>query len=490
MILKLLTILCLNIIYSQENISNLETSPAAAQEVKINNENPSLPANLPNEEPEIIPDFNFENILKLTQKKMLEYPIDSCIIIEETLRVSNNNLKELYQTTITPSIRFLAYLIKRMLIENYTAQFCNKPLAEYYSKFSALVDSIIIYNQTPLDPNTDKRQSRQKVNSDTITKGFKPFMNGESQDLENGDILISTSNLIGSSYLRTFTSFDSLFTHASIVYISPKDSKTYLISVDLKYGASKTEFYQAIQAKNFVRFIILRSKDKNVANKAAEKAFNLVSNLSLFESMNLFDFKFDLKSNDKFYCTEFIYSIFNQVKPGFFSSELISKINFLPNSLPRHELGVKELNVILPINFLNSKNLRFVSEFSIGALVRGDHKRFNVAKHTIQFPLDRILASQNYLDKFYELIWPFRSFEYLSYIFNYFNFHIPYFQLSKYSSLFVRLKIENTTTFCGETTISLKKSKNQFTENDRNALKAGVFKLDEFKQCFDREIVK
>jgi len=432
-----------------------------------------------------MPVFNLENVLALSQEKIITFPNETCFVVDETIKVISNGIESLKKNFINPKILFSLFRLKKLAIENYNGEGCKFTAAEYFIKLSKIEDSIL---SNQVSSKQIKLSDLKKSHAAQFLKAdMKNSFTGETDKLESGDIVLSTTTNTGYNFQRVLTPQDNIFTHASLVYISPEDSKTFLISIDLKKGLVIEDFHALLKANEFYRYSVLRPKDKEIASKAAKNSFQYAKNMTQTEARNYFDIKFDLNDSKKEYCTEFIFRQFNQVKPGFFEKESFTLVNFLSDSLPEFELGKKQMSFIFPINFLNSKNLYYIGEYKVRKFIKYDHFRYIRAQIAYKYPVQKLIAGMGIKDKLMNLIWQYRDNQIVLKILDFIGKAPVYASFSKYLTYYAKIKTDNASYICS---LSGSKASNS---NERDLSKLNEFNDEsnkKFAKCFDDQISK
>lgn len=153
-----------------------------------------------------------------------------------------------------------------------------------------------------------QQSEEEKVAKQISTENLQAKLTSVKKLIEAGDIITRTGNDFTSQSLKTLNRKDKTFSHCGIAAIENDSLFIYHAiggewNPDQKIKRENFEAFTNPAENNLMgvyRFNILKQEKKNLIKTAQQ----------LYKSNILFDMDFDLKTDDKMYCVEFVYKSF------------------------------------------------------------------------------------------------------------------------------------------------------------------------------------
>lgn len=173
----------------------------------------------------------------------------------------------------------------------------------------------------------------------------RPLILSFSDKLENGDLIFRRGRSV-ESHAVLMADKDGEFSHVGI--ICKENSQIYVIHAVPGESKGKQDYIKKDKLEDFLqperasRFAVYRS---DFSKKIKMNAVNYA--LDCYKKKLIFDDKYDLSTDDKLYCTEFIYKAFKTAGNRSFTLKT-SHISIL----------VGNLGIILPSNIIGNSHFQ------------------------------------------------------------------------------------------------------------------------------------
>lgn len=230
------------------------------------------------------------------------------------------------------------------------------------------------------------------------------------KDLKSGDVILTRGNAYTSAAIASLGEFDTQFSHMSLVYIDP-DKKIWTVEAHIEVGSFVRTIEDHIKDNNY-RTMIFRFDDEKIAAKAAEMMFTKVRDASRKTGNILYDFGFDMKNNDKLFCSEIISYGFSMASdnkiqiPQFSSRLMLRKPSFVRN------LGITEEESFIPADIEVDPRFQVVAEWRDAARVQDNHEKDAILHAMFEWADEyeyRMIQGSSRTSKLYRnVVWPLR----------------------------------------------------------------------------------
>ncbi len=230
------------------------------------------------------------------------------------------------------------------------------------------------------------------------------------KDLKSGDVILTRGNAYTSAAIASLGEFDTQFSHMSLVYID-QDKKIWTVEAHIEVGSFVRPLEDHIKDNNY-RTMIFRFDDEKMAAKAAEMMFVKVRDASKKSGNILYDFGFDMKENEKLFCSEVIsygFSLASDSKlqiPLYTSRLLLRKPSFVKN------LGITENESFIPADVEVDPRFQVVAEWRDAARVQDNHEKDAILHAMFEWADEfdyRMIQGSSKTSRLYRnVVWPLR----------------------------------------------------------------------------------
>lgn len=149
-------------------------------------------------------------------------------------------------------------------------------------------------------------------------KSYAPFHvseKGKPFEFKNGDVMITKGISFTSSTISEVVEPRSLYSHIVFIHVDKKTKKVSTMESYIGYGVKTFTIEEALRNEN-ARILVLRAKDQDAANKAADFMFQKITKLKAQNKTIPYDYKLDFGDNSKLSCEEIAYDAFKEVTNG------------------------------------------------------------------------------------------------------------------------------------------------------------------------------
>lgn len=212
------------------------------------------------------------------------------------------------------------------------------------------------------------------------TAAYHPYHVGAGIDpktkfeFRNGDLMITKGVSFVSSTISEIAHPRSLFSHIVFVHV---DKETKVVTTMESYvgkGVSIFPIEEALQNENS-RILVLRSKDAELAGRAADYMFNKVVTLKKQNKFIPYDYDLDFSDNTKLSCEEVAYDSFKHASDGkVLLPETMSLITMNDASF-LSRIGIKKGAMMVPNDMETDSRFDIVLDWTDFRLMRDSWRK-------------------------------------------------------------------------------------------------------------------
>jgi hypothetical protein len=193
-------------------------------------------------------------------------------------------------------------------------------------------------------------------------------------EFRNGDIMITKGVSFVSSTISEIAHPRSLFSHIVFVHV---DKETKIVTTIESYvgkGVSIFPITDALQNEN-ARILVLRSKNAEIASKAADYMYDKVVALKKQKKFIPYDYDLDFSDNTKLSCEEVAYDSFKQASDGkVLLPETMSLITMNDTSF-LSRIGIKKGAMMVPNDMETDSRFDVVLDWTDFRLMRDSWRK-------------------------------------------------------------------------------------------------------------------
>jgi len=181
----------------------------------------------------------------------------------------------------------------------------------------------------------------------------------DSNDLKEGDVLLSRGNAFTSAAIARIGQDDYQFSHMTLVNHN-EEGKLYTSEAHIEWGSVVEPFQVHLDQKN-ARTVLFRHQDEKLAKRASEYTYHFIKNHKQTRGYNIeYDFGMDLSDEKRIFCSEVPYTGYLHAAKELYNEEM--KLPMYPTQFEKAHL--KFLQTI-GIN-VNTENIGTFSTFGPG----------------------------------------------------------------------------------------------------------------------------
>lgn len=196
----------------------------------------------------------------------------------------------------------------------------------------------------------------------------------EKFEFKNGDIMITKGVSFVSSTISEIATPRSLFSHIVFVHVDKDTKEVTTIESYVGKGVGIYKINEALQNEN-ARILVLRSKDSEMASKAADYMFKKVNDLKKDKKFIPYDYKLDFTDNTKLSCEEVAYDSFKQVSGGkIILPEVMSEVTMDDESFLAR-IGIKKGEMMVPTDMETDSRFDIVLDWTDYRLMRDSWRK-------------------------------------------------------------------------------------------------------------------
>ncbi len=191
---------------------------------------------------------------------------------------------------------------------------------------------------------------------------------------QNGDIMITKGVSFVSSTISEIAHPRSLFSHIVFVHVDSTTKEVTTIESYVGKGVSIFPIEEALKNEN-ARILVLRSKDSELASRAADYMFNKVVALKKQNKFIPYDYELDFSDNSKMSCEEVAYDSYKHESEGkIILPELMSDITMNDASFLKR-IGIKKGKMMVPTDMETDSRFNIVLDWTDYRLMRESWKK-------------------------------------------------------------------------------------------------------------------
>ncbi len=196
----------------------------------------------------------------------------------------------------------------------------------------------------------------------------------EKFEFKNGDIMITKGVSFVSSTISEIAHPRSLFSHIVFVHVDKETKEVTTIESYVGKGVGIYNIDEALKNEN-ARILVLRSKDRELASRAADYMYNKVMSLKKNKKFIPYDYNLDFSDNSKLSCEEVAYDSFKQVSEGkVVLPEVMSEVTMNDESFLRR-VGIKKGAMMVPTDMETDSRFEIVLDWTDYRLMRDSWRK-------------------------------------------------------------------------------------------------------------------
>jgi hypothetical protein len=212
------------------------------------------------------------------------------------------------------------------------------------------------------------------------TASYHPYHLGKGIDpkakfeFKNGDIMITKGVSFVSSTISEIGQPRSLFSHIVFVHVDSVSKEVTTIESYIGKGVSIFPIEEALKNEN-ARILVLRSKDADLASRAADYMFNKIVSLKKQKKIIPYDYQLDFEDNTKLSCEEVAYDSFKQVSKGkVLLPEVMSQITMEDQGFLKR-IGLQKGMMMVPADMETDSRFDIVLDWTDFRLMRDSWRK-------------------------------------------------------------------------------------------------------------------
>jgi len=209
---------------------------------------------------------------------------------------------------------------------------------------------------------------------------YHPYHVGNGLDInskfefKNGDIMITKGVSFLSSTISEIAQPRSLFSHIVFVHVDQKTKEVTTLESYVGKGVGIYKIEEALKNEN-ARIMVLRSKDSELASRAADYMFKRVMDLKAQKKIIPYDYELDFSDNTKLSCEEVAYDSFKQVSKGsVILPETMSQITMEDENFLKR-VGIKKGAMMTPADMETDSRFDIVLDWTDYRLMRDSWRK-------------------------------------------------------------------------------------------------------------------
>lgn len=267
---------------------------------------------------------------------------------------------------------------------------CRLKLKELFLNMRSTEDFVGVhfYNDKQISADTIDFQSQPVP----IYEGaaYHPYHVGVGIDpnskfeFHNGDIMITKGVSFISSTISEIGVPHSLFSHIVFVHVDKDTKNVTTIESYVGRGVSIFPIEEALKNENS-RILVLRSKNPELASKAADYMFERVEKLKKQNKVILYDYDLDFSDNSKLSCEEVAYDSFKTVSNGeVLLPETMSEITLEDTNFLKR-IGLKTGKMMVPADMETDSRFDIVLDWTDYRVMRDSWRKDAVLGEMIRW---------------------------------------------------------------------------------------------------------
>ncbi|MDO9180763.1 MAG: hypothetical protein Q7U04_00075 [Bacteriovorax sp.] len=193
-------------------------------------------------------------------------------------------------------------------------------------------------------------------------------------EFKNGDIMITKGVSFISSTISEIAHPRSLFSHIVFVHVDNETKKVETIESYVGKGVGIYNIEDALKNENS-RIVVLRSKDSELAARAADYMYNKVVELKKKNKVIPYDYELNFTDNSKLSCEEVAYDSYKFASEGkIILPEVMSKITMKDAGFLKR-IGIKKGMMMIPTDMETDSRFDIVLDWTDYRLMRNSWRK-------------------------------------------------------------------------------------------------------------------
>ncbi len=257
---------------------------------------------------------------------------------------------------------------------------CRLKLKEVFLNMRAADDYIGVHFYNDLQVAAETIKFDKEPIPVYEASAYRPYRVGFGIDantkfeFRNGDIMITKGVSFVSSTISEIGVPQSLFSHIVFVHVDKKTNEVTTIESYVGKGVGIYSIEDALRNENS-RILVLRSKDADLASRAADYMYDKVMALKKENKVIPYDYDLDFTNNSKLSCEEVAFDAFKTVSnnqvilPETMSEVTMTDANFLKR------IGIHKGKVMVPADMETDSRFDIVLDWTDYRLMRDSWRK-------------------------------------------------------------------------------------------------------------------
>jgi hypothetical protein len=257
---------------------------------------------------------------------------------------------------------------------------CKLKLRTLFLKMRIVEDFVGVHHYDDKQISADSIKYQEEPVPVYEPEKYRPFQLGkginpnEKFQFKNGDIIITKGISFVSSTISELASPKSLFSHIVFVHVDEKTKVVTTIESYVGKGVSIFPIDEALKNEN-ARILVLRPKDQDLANKAANYMYEKVTKLSEQKKVIPYDYELDFSDNSSLSCEEVAYDAFKTQSGGKFIIPEIESQILLDDEKFLKRIGVKKGPMMVPTDMETDSRFDIVLDWTDYRVLRDSWRK-------------------------------------------------------------------------------------------------------------------
>ncbi len=395
-------------------------------------------------------EYELANVISNTVISIRENPSITCSIINQTLkqikteqyRWKNENISH-----IRESIFYLKQVLIQSIGNNLSDCKSKGKIEELY--FKVLETEKLIIHDLRFGHNQEPYPKvKENIAPELENFSISKYLNGSVNDLQTGDLVLSSNIMHQNDWSRAVTETDSLYSHVGMIYIEEKTKTQYVISIEAGTKGIGIRELSSYVKENFYTLLFLRAKDKMAAKKAGDYLYGLVNNIPIKKRINLFDYYFDITDQSRFYCSELVIHGFNQTSSYLKNINLETHVDFFDKSILVKFFNKNNATIAFPKSFIFSGKFDIIAEWTYIKAERINYISYLISKSFLSINFKDLNIELDLKYKLLNFLWDYRENSIVEKILYFFKIKKDGFGVQKFPILYIKPKLVPSLTKC------------------------------------------
>lgn len=263
---------------------------------------------------------------------------------------------------------------------------CQLIVRDLFHKLRDVDDYIsdLIYSPSTLD-STDVDFQKEETpifnRKSYLPYYVRPDLDKTPFEFRSGDIVLARGISFFSAIITQLSNNRSHFSHSFIVHVDNKTNKAQTIEAYVGKSVDKYDISFALRNEN-VRLMVLRPRDKDLAERAANTALDLVSTKALY------DYALDFEDPSELSCVEVLTESFKRASNKEIHVPLLPAKLDHKNSEFIERMNLKNGELITPDDLEIDPRFELVLDWKDGRLIRNSRYKDAVLSEVVRWSND------------------------------------------------------------------------------------------------------